>query len=62
MNRHQLAGLAMWPGFTTLRRGDYGSWALAQRHDAAIRVERARERVVVVTAAGQELSALVAGG
>jgi len=38
-----------------------GTWALANRHNAAMRVERTRENVFTVTATSQELSALVAG-
>lgn len=38
-----------------------GTWALAKRHNFAMRVERARENVFTVTATSQELSALVAG-
>jgi hypothetical protein len=38
-----------------------GTWALAKRHNASMRVERARENVFTVTATSQELSALVAG-
>jgi hypothetical protein len=37
-----------------------GKWALAKRHNLAMRVERARENVFRVTATSQELSALVA--
>ena len=38
-----------------------GTWTVAKRHNAAMRVERARENVFTVTATSQELSALVAG-
>jgi hypothetical protein len=37
------------------------TWTAANRHNAAMRVERARENVFTVTATSQELSALVAG-
>ena len=37
------------------------AWALANRHNAAMRVERTRENVFTLTATSQELSALVAG-
>jgi len=37
-----------------------GTWALANRQNASMRVERVRENVFTVTATSQELSALVA--
>ena len=42
-------------------RVEMGTWTVAKRHNAAMRVERARENVFTVTATSQELSALVAG-
>jgi len=38
-----------------------GPWPLGKRHNAVMRVERARENVFKVTATSEELSALVAG-
>jgi hypothetical protein len=37
-----------------------GKWALAKRHNLAVRVERTRENVFRVTATSQKLFALVA--
>jgi hypothetical protein len=50
-----------WPAARSRAELITGTCALPKRHNASMRVERARENVFTVTATSQELSALVAG-